>query len=165
MITYSEASQLLSYNPDTGDLTWKVNRYYRKTKGKIAGCSSAIGYKRIRVNGTLYLAHRLAWLLRYGCFPLGQIDHINGNRGDNRIGNLRDATNSINGCNTKLREDNTSGIMGVVWSRTINRWTARACDEGEIIYLGCTRDFFEACCLRKAAESKYNYHPNHGRTI
>lgn len=86
------------YNKNSGTLFW--NRSFPGVpNGKEAGCSKNTRYKSIRICGKLYKAHRLIWLLENGNWPTNEIDHINGNRFDNRIINLRDVTCRKNGCN------------------------------------------------------------------
>jgi hypothetical protein len=106
-------SRLLAYEPDTGVLRWLVNRT-RVSVGTIAGCRNSRGYIGIRVLGREYKAHRLAWLLTHGQWPQGDIDHINGIVGDNRIANLRDVPRAENLQNQRrAHRDSRSGILGV----------------------------------------------------
>ena len=102
MISFEEASLLLNYNPETGVLTWKVNRGSKFKAGDIAGHTSTSGYIDVCVKGRLYGAHRLAWLLSYGEFPKfpeEELDHINRIRHDNRLSNLRKVSKSENNKN------------------------------------------------------------------
>lgn len=115
-------SGLLSYDPETGELRWKRSAGKAKI-GSVAGCN-AQGYTLVGVNGRLYKAHRLAWLLHYGESPTGDIDHVNGNRSDNRIVNLRIASHSENMHNRKADRDNKSGAKGVCWNKWRGKWMA-----------------------------------------
>lgn len=100
---YAELNEELIYNADTGQFFWK----------KEAGTITGHGYRYIRVNGKMMLAHRMAWLMAYGEDPEGLlIDHINGDRLDNRIENLRVATYSQNSANAKRHSRNKSGLKG-----------------------------------------------------
>jgi hypothetical protein len=119
-ITAEEVRRQLSYDPETGIFTWLVKKISVQ-KGTIAGSLHNNGYLRIKINGKFLSAHRLAWLITTGSFPDDQIDHINGIRNDNRIENLRCATNSQNGANKKSCA--VIGFKGV----TLNgkRWRAR----------------------------------------
>jgi hypothetical protein len=107
---------ILSYDPETGDLTWKhrtdmPNFWNARYAGKTAGCPHNMGYTRIRINEISYLAHRLIWLIVTGIWPDKQIDHINGIRSDNRLINLRKASSSNNNANKTLK--NATGYKGV----------------------------------------------------
>lgn len=113
---------LLEYNSDTGELTWRISSGKAK-KGSVAGCLIK-GYRAIGIQGRYFRAHRLAWLIHYGVDPISDLDHINGDRDDNRIANLRIATQSQNMHNRRADHDNTSGIKGVCWNRFKNKWMA-----------------------------------------
>ena len=91
----------LSYDPKTGVLRWRAN-------GRIAGCLDHRGYRFVRVNWRLFLAHRIAWMLHYGAWPQGDLDHKNRDKSDNRITNLRLATRVQNIANAPAR--NRAGL-------------------------------------------------------
>ena len=104
----------LNYDPDTGVFVWKAA--FGKAKiGAVAGTPSAKGYLVIGVQGRRFLAHRLAWMFVFGAMPNGQLDHIDGNPANNRIANLREATNSQNHGNRGPSRASTSGVKGVYW--------------------------------------------------
>lgn len=124
MITKSILALNLTYDPLTGLFTWN-EQCGRVKKGQVAGTVKSNGYVQIRVRGRLYLAHRLAWLCVHGELPSLMIDHINQNKQDNRIANLRLANKSQNAQNTTAPKTNTSGYKGVSWSGNSNKW--RAC--------------------------------------
>lgn len=105
--------QLFHYDPDTGSIVRKVSRGNAKV-GTVVGRPDTKGYLRVCVDGKDYKAHRLAWLMYYGEWPNDQIDHINGDKTDNRISNLRDCNTSLNCCNQhKARVNNKLGVQGV----------------------------------------------------
>jgi len=154
----------IKYDPETGVLTWKNNMANNSIPaGTKAGTIYNKGYIRIKCLDRLILGHRIAWFLYYGEWPKGCIDHKSQVRTDNRIINLRDVSVLTNRKNGSLQSNNTTGINGV--TRQYNcKWRVRINTEGKRINLGLFDDFFEACCVRKAAELKYNYHPNHGKS-
>ena len=123
----------LAYDPMTGDFWWLVCTGNRP-KDRPAGNSRPRGYRELCWKGKSYPAHRLAWYFYYGELPTLQIDHINGNTGDNRIENLRLATPSLNKANTRTPRTNTSGYKGV--TRQGKRWTAAVKHMGRRYYLG-----------------------------
>lgn len=114
-ISSDDVREHLSYDPSTGKFWWKDE----------AGTITGHGYRYIKVKGKARLAHRLAWLFYYGVEPPGLVDHINGDRLDNRIENLRIATYSQNGANAKRHSRNTSGLKGA--SKVLKKgvWTGR----------------------------------------
>lgn len=136
MITSERLRKLLSYAPETGVFRWLLPQSNRAKAGLVAGCiSKASGYRLIRVDGRLYRAHRLAWLYMYGHEPSDQIDHINCDRSDNRISNLRDVSRDLNAQNRRVaRKDSGTGLMGVM--RNGDRWAAQIRVNGQRLCLG-----------------------------
>ena len=98
----------------------------------------------------------------YGVFPEGLLDHINHNKLDNRLINLRVVSHSVNHKNTPLNRNNTSGITGVYFMTKRNKWMAGIKSNYKAINLGLFKDKFEAICARKSAEVKHKFHSNHG---
>jgi hypothetical protein len=125
----------LDYNPETGEFLWKASRG-RRAKGARAGSVRSNGYAYIWVKGGYYRAHRLAWLYVHGRFPDLEIDHVNMNKTDNRIENLRLATHSQNGANTGKKRNNKSGYKGVHYSRIRKKWRAQIEKGGNKHHLG-----------------------------
>jgi len=106
-------AELLDYEPSTGFLRWKIGRP-KSSVGSLAGHTTAKGYRLIGIDGKLHKAHRICWLLYYGKNPDKHIDHINGDTSDNRICNLREADDKLNGQNQrKPHKDSVSGFLGV----------------------------------------------------
>lgn len=102
-----------------------------------AGCINGLGYRVIRIDKRLYTAHRLAWLYVHGSWPSGVIDHINGDRGDNRIENLRDIPKAQNHQNLKRPPaNNRTGWLGVTFSRRRQHYVAQICIDGRHLYIG-----------------------------
>lgn len=118
MLTQERLKNTLHYNPTSGQFT-RLNRV-----GNIAGTVGYQGYTAIHVNGRIYQAHRLAWLYVYGRFPTADLDHINDNKSDNRIENLRETTRSQNMLATPKPRNNTSGYKGVSFDKSRNKWEA-----------------------------------------
>lgn len=112
MITCEKVRQLFSYDKKVGLLIRKVRRSNQHI-GTVAGRVGNHGAIVIHIEGRLYLAHRLIWLYVTGAFPKDKIDHINGDKMDNRWSNLRECTQAQNLCNTKLRSNNKTGAKGV----------------------------------------------------
>ena len=152
---------LFEYRDD--NLWWRERPAYRVDMSKPAGSVTSKGYRRIRVKGKLYQAHRLIWLYVYGEFPEGQIDHINGRPSDNRIENLRDVTHQENNKNACKRKDNTSGHAGVGWHKHREKWHARIKLDGVTKHLGLFNVLEDAVAARQAANIEHGFHENHGR--
>ena len=166
ILTQEALKNILHYEPDTGIFTWKENKGARAKIGNRAGgidCGTRSGYRRVKVNGCIYLEHRLIFLYINGMFPINQVDHINHVRDDNRWINLRLATNTENSKNNKQRVDNTSGSVGVIWHKGINKWNAVISIDGIRENLGFFKEKNHAMIARWMAEDKHNYHVNHGK--
>ena len=147
MLTQERLKELLSYDPATGVFRWRVSLSNRAPSGSVAGCIRPDGYVQIMIDGKHYLAHRLAWLYVHGELA-PQLDHADGNPSNNRISNLRPATQSQNNGNARKRSDNTSGKKGVSWHKRDKKWQSRIKHNGRQIYLG----YFETA---KAAHAAY----------
>lgn len=147
-LTVGRLRDLLSYDPDTGVLTWKVTRGSVKA-GEVAGWKERRGYVRVSIDGKQYVAHRCAWAIVHGHFPAALIDHRNGNPSDNRLANLREANRSQNGANAKGRS--ALGMPKGV-SQSGNKFKAKICVGGKAIYLGShpSADIAHAAYVRAA---------------
>ena len=160
-ITQNRLKEILHYNQNTGVFTWTSNA--PRNRMRSAGYKNNIGYIRIRCDGILYLAHRLAWLYVYGKLPKLDIDHIDKNPSNNKISNIREVKHSINMKNQKLYSQNVTGIHGV-YLRDAGSWMVSISDSGKQVYGGTFIEYWDAICCRKSLEAKYNYHENHGRS-
>ena len=152
ILTQDQLKNLLDYAPDTGKFTWRVNRKGGAKAGDDAGRFDGKGYRQIQIDGRLYAMHRLAWLYVYGVWPGNEIDHINRDKTDNRICNLRQADRSLNTRNTRLRRDSTTGAKGVCWSKQTQKWVSRINIKGKRKHIGFYDSLADAVQARKIAE-------------
>ena len=152
-ITADELRSILHYDPLTGVFT-RIRSAHPHRVGVVVG-SVSHGYLLIGVLKRRYRAHRLAWLYVYGTWPKHDIDHINRNRSDNRIANLRDVTNQQNLCNAGDFSTNTSGRKGVYWDKRDSRWRACIVNKGRYLSLGYFDTQAKAVAARVAAERLY----------
>lgn len=167
--------QLIRYEPETGKLFWKErdraffpsdwswtvwNKRFPRKPAFTA--KTGHGYRHGSVIGFTFSAHRAAWALHYGEWPQGQIDHINNDRADNRIKNLRVVTNSQNHMNKPISSANKSGFKGVDWSGKDQTWRARIKVMGVQHHLGHFPDRQSAAAAYAAAAKKL--HGEYART-
>jgi hypothetical protein len=171
--------RLLKYDPETGEFSWRVrpvtmfspgktdlrprtaehacNQWNSRWAGKPAMSLKEDGYYYTHLHYQTVLAHRLAWKIMTGADPI-EIDHIDGNRSNNKWVNLRNGTRSDNQRNTALKSNNKSGYHGVFFSKRQQRWVAH-------INLGSFDSKEEAIEVRKKYETLLGYHMNHGRDL
>lgn len=172
--------QLLRYEPETGKLFWKPRtpdmfrngkhsaehtcaKWNARNAGKEAFAYVRNGYKYGVIYRVKYQAHRVIWFMVTGSWPDGQIDHINGNRADNRFENFRCVSHAENGRNQRLPSNNTSGVVGVVWSRNAGKWQAKIMRDGVTKHLGYFENFDDAVRARLKANEQFDFHQNHGK--
>ena len=168
--------RLLTYDPETGRLYWRArtrdlcgdetawkrwNRNYAGTEAFTARTTA--GYLKGKVLDKTCLAHRVAWAIVHGAYPAEHIDHINHDKTDNRLVNLRAVSGAENHKNRKLPQDNKSGMVGVLRDVTRARWRAYFCADSKRTTLGYYHCFARAASARKTAEAQHGYHQNHGR--
>ena len=145
---------IIFYDHKTGKFTWlsrtpdmfefssgrtqeaKCMAFNSYKAGKPAGSLNKAGYVQIQINKRNCLAHRIAWIYHYGHAPTGQIDHINCDKTDNRIFNLRIATPSENSRNQIGKSTNTSGYKGVSWNKQMKKWLAQICSNNIAKHIG-----------------------------
>lgn len=173
--------KLLRYEPDTGKLFWRkrtpdmFSGGYRSPEGNCSAWNARFagkeafafdrgnGYLSGGIFGVLYAAHRVIWAMHHGKWPDDQIDHINGDRTDNRISNIRSVSQAENGKNMKRPSTNTSGVIGVTWDKQTEKWRSGIRVDGKKKCLGRFQCKTAASIARLAAERRYGFHENHGR--
>jgi hypothetical protein len=121
-------NNIFDYNEETGELIWKIKTAIRITIGDMAGRLNSGGYLQVGLYRKYYVVHRVVWEMHYGEIPTDYvIDHIDGDKTNNRLSNLRICTHTENLFNSKLSKDNSTGFKGVTYdSRRIKR-PYRAC--------------------------------------
>lgn len=160
-ITPEYLKSILAYSPETGVFTWLVSRS-RTPAGSIAGSLVSSGYLTVMIDRKRHNLHRLAFVYMLDRHPPEFVDHINGQKTDNRWINLRAASPVENARNQKRSCKNSSGISGVSWdSRGL--WRSFGYLAGKQITLGRYSSKFDAAAARKSFENSLGYHENHGR--
>jgi hypothetical protein len=156
MISIDRVRALLAYDALTGDFSWRVRRGPKAPAGGPAGTPHSGGYLRIKVDHRFYYAHRLAWFYATGDWPADQIDHIDGDKRNNRFANLRLADKAQNSQNAKRRSNNTSGYKGVSWNQNRQCWQVTIKYDGKSRYLGLFDDREQAhAAYMRAAEAHF----------
>ena len=155
-LTQDHVKSLFDYKD--GNLYWKISIGSAKV-GKLAGCQGKKGYWQIRLNSKTYKAHRLIFLYFNNYFP-DFIDHIDGNRANNNIENLRPATHKENSYNRKIVSKNTP-VKGVVWKKQRNRWEVSCWKDNKKYYGGYFVDKFDA--IKMAIELRKTHHKEFAR--
>lgn len=136
-LTQKHLLELMTYEPETGRFVWKELNRKNRQSGREAGTTNSDGYRVISIAGKGYKAHRLAWLAHYGAFPEKEIDHINRDKSDNRVCNLRLADHAQNLQNLAApRSDNKSGFLGVSFAKSANKWRATIKVKGKQTNIG-----------------------------
>ena len=138
-----------------GELYWKVSTNSKIKVGKKAGCITSKGYLTIKVNKKPYLAHKIIFSIHYGYIPK-EIDHIDLNKLNNKIENLREATREQNQWNRKLQSNNSSGIKGVYWHKRDKSWRVQLRFNKKMNYIGSFKDLELAELVASEARSKYH---------
>lgn len=134
-MTYDECADLLEYNRKTGELLWKKS-LGRAKPGSVAGYTDTNGYVRLCIKGRMYLAHRIAWLMTHGEWPKNSIDHVNGIKHDNRIENIRSASQLENCQNRQVNRNNKTGFPGVDFHKRSGKFRAKIGYQFKAIHLG-----------------------------
>lgn len=159
MLTQEKLKELFTYDSNTGIFTWNVDRGRNKVKGKEITTKSNHGYIQTSYNNNKIRMHRMAWIYVYGNIPYGyEIDHINHDRSDNRISNLRAVEQAENKRNCSLSSNNKSGFNGVFFDSSRNLYLVTVGKK----FIGRYKTLDEAVEKRKEAENKQGFHINHG---
>jgi hypothetical protein len=161
----------LRYEPETGKLFWLYcDEMPREWQTRYSGHEAFTtvggnGYCTGSVNKVTLYAHRVIWVLHSGEWPDGQIDHINGTRTDNRIKNLRVVSNEENSRNSAMSARNTSGVVGVSWSKKRGMWRSEVVVNKATIILGYFNAIEDAAAIRADASRKYGFSERHGAKV
>lgn len=156
MISQEEIKAKLTYDLLTGEFQWI------KHPNKTVGRKTTNGYMDIGLGYKRYQAHRVAWIYANGDNPPEDIDHINHDRTDNRIINLRLASRSENMRNSSRSKANTSGFTGVTWDKVNCKWVAQYMLHGKCNKIGRFNSMLDAVAARIRANKEYGFHENHG---
>jgi hypothetical protein len=140
-ITQQLLHELFEYRD--GVLFWKVDRRGNKIKGKRACRPTGHGYQEVTICKKKHYAHRVIFMMFHGRWPI-QVDHIDGDRSNNLISNLREANNAQNNRNTGLRSTNTTGFKGVHYNKLNKNYNARITVNYKNIHIGCFKTAEEA---------------------
>jgi hypothetical protein len=143
------------YLDDDGNLRNRISTHYKMKVGDIAGCVHHEGYRRVRLKGKQYVAHRIVYFMHTGEQP-EMLDHVNGDKLDNRIENLRPATSAQNCKNKKSHNGSSSKYLGVNWHSRMKRWQANIRVDGKLRHLGYFHYETEAAKAYDAAAIKYH---------
>lgn len=174
-IDISVLKEAFTYCPETGRLTWlhrPLHHFFDERAQKICNTQfagtpaldrvSGHGYRTGTLMGRKISAHRAILAMQIGRWPT-EVDHINGDRTDNRVSNLREVTRLENRRNQRRPKNNKSGRVGVAWSHQSGSWQAYIRVDRKMIHLGLHSDLADAIAARADAERRHGFHANHGR--
>ena len=160
-LTQDYLRQMFIYDPETGILTNRVTRGKARAGNPVGHFDRNRGYLAATVAKKVCLVHRLIWLYVHGYWP-ERIDHIDGDKLNNRLSNLRNCDAAENARNAKLSKNNTSGILGVRYCTERNKWVATIMVNRKTVHLGRFNRKEEAIAARQAANRKYGFSERHG---
>lgn len=172
---FDRAAKMVFYDAQTGVMTWRHKKVYSKEQkrwnsryaGKECGLISSKGYRAfgMRVSGIKFciLVHRLAFFMEHGMPPSLHIDHIDGNKLNNKVSNLRDVSVQVNLQNRDMQKNNTSGLTGVRWRDDQKKWQGRVIISKKEFHLGYFHDKNEAHQAVLAFREKNGFTDRHGK--
>jgi hypothetical protein len=166
LLQHARLLELLHYDPETGQFTWRVDpnpiKKGRTQAGDVAGTLTSCGYVSINIQGTHYYAHRLAVFYVTGEWPSHEIDHKNGKRADNCWLNLRHATEKQQRENATPQRRSQSGVRGVYWFKRTQQWRAVINHDKRAFSLGYHDSLLDAVAARLRAErALFTHHREH----
>jgi hypothetical protein len=156
------------YEQSTGRLYHARNKSKNMTARAGAPCSTRPGtggYLWVHHDGRPHQQHRVVWWVVYGEWPKGEVDHIDHDRTNNRLSNLRVVDRGTNSRNCRLMKNNTSGHNSVHWDKKSKKWVANVCVNGKQTRIGQFDSLYDAIDARRFADERLEYHSNHGKTI
>lgn len=176
-LSFEQLTKLVKYDPETGDFSWirrtpdmlsewgikigNADGWNTRYLGSPVGTILANGYVHTRVLGRSYKLHRLAWIMSHGEWP-DEVDHINGVRSDNRLINLRNVSRLENMKNKRPYKANSSGVTGISWHKTTQKWIAKIRVNRKDYHIGIFDEIADAALARKQFEATFGFHKNHG---
>lgn len=143
LITLTRAREVLIYDDQTGEMRWRTDQG-KRAAGQPVGSQSSSGHLQTWIDGNLYQVHRLAWLLHYGEWPVLFLDHVDGDRANNKIANLRQANGSQNCANRAPARKMHGSLKGASYCKMSKRWKSSITKDGRARYLGCFKTEREA---------------------
>ena len=143
------------YEYKDGELFYKKSPVWKIAVGSKAGSVNSQGYVKLSIDGKKHSAHRVIFMMNHGYLP-EEVDHINGNRADNRIENLRASTKVENHYNEKIRSNNKSGVKGVSWHKASQKWQVIVTACKRKINMGLFKDFELAELVAHEARAKFH---------
>jgi len=168
IISLEDAQSAFTLDNDTGQIFWRERdnkSFNSRFAGKEAGTVTVAGYRSVCLRKRLWFVHRVVWLLHYGENPNGEIDHIDGNKLNNRIQNLRCVTHAQNMKNLRINSANKTGVAGVCFDNSRALWLASIRVGGKHKNLGRFATMADAAEARAKAEEKMGFHQNHGKAM
>ncbi len=156
-LTYEKVNRLFKYDQSTGFLFWRINFSKKIRAGCKAGYLNSCGHLRLKLYGKQFYIHRIIWLMNYGYLPENFIDHIDKDKTNNKLNNLREVSFQCNLRNKGNQNNNTSGVKGVTWHERDKRWRVAIGLNNKKYKLGSFKDFDEAVCFRLAVEQCLNW--------